>query len=173
MRATTGNNGKGGAINGQGFLFALEESPDGALAPQPSRTPSRSKARPNGLPEQRRRTSPSTDASALMQNVLTEIDGRLCQIEAAIESLRQQVSVQSIIKEFYTTAELAQILGRRPYTVREWCRLGRVNAEKAHSGRGLDDEWRVSHEELVRIQNEGLLAIQKFSRVAAPGRLAK
>lgn len=60
-------------------------------------------------------------------------------------------------KEFYTTAEVAQILGKRPYTVREWCRLGRVRGDKAHSGRGLDEEWRVWHEELMQIQNEGPL----------------
>jgi hypothetical protein len=60
-------------------------------------------------------------------------------------------------KEAYTTGEVATILGRKPYTVREWCRLGRVNAFKAECGRGIDEEWRIEHEELARIRNEGLL----------------
>ncbi|MAT73486.1 MAG: hypothetical protein CMJ58_28725 [Planctomycetaceae bacterium] len=60
-------------------------------------------------------------------------------------------------KESYSTQEIASILGRKPYTVREWCRLRRINATKAMCGRGCEEEWRVSHDELVRIQNEGLL----------------
>ena len=57
----------------------------------------------------------------------------------------------------YTTAEVARILGKSPYTVREWCRLGRVNAEREKDGRGGYGAWRISREELRRIQDEGLL----------------
>jgi hypothetical protein len=46
-------------------------------------------------------------------------------------------------------------------TVREWCRLGRVHAEKKGSGRGRYQSWVISHEELLRIQKEGLLPIRK------------
>jgi len=35
----------------------------------------------------------------------------------------------------------------------------RINAFKAMCGRGSEDEWRVSHRELERIQNEGLLPV--------------
>jgi hypothetical protein len=55
-------------------------------------------------------------------------------------------------------AGTAQILGRAEFTVREWCRLGRVWASKRQCGRGNAKEWIISHEELTRIQNEGLLA---------------
>lgn len=109
------------------------------------------------------------DVMAAMDRIV----GRLTALESAISALRDELHVRQTVKEFYTTAEIAQLLGRRPYTVREWCRLGRINAEKAHSGRGLDEEWRVSHDELVRIQNEGLLAVQKYSHVASPRRLPK
>ena len=49
------------------------------------------------------------------------------------------------------------ILGRAEFTVREWCRLGRINGLKKRNGRGLSAEWVVSHEELLRFQREGLL----------------
>ena len=62
-------------------------------------------------------------------------------------------------REWYTVEEAAEILQRRPFTVREWCRLGRVNGDKRKTGRGSSREWRISHEELVRIQNEGLLPV--------------
>ena len=61
------------------------------------------------------------------------------------------------MKEWYSTAEVAAILGRAEFTVREWCRLGRVRAEKKKCGRGPASEWIVSHEELTRVRNEGLL----------------
>ncbi len=63
-------------------------------------------------------------------------------------------------KDWYTTDELAQILDRAPWTVRQWCRLKRVRAKKRICGRGLSSEWIISHEELTRIQNEGLLPVQ-------------
>ena len=74
-----------------------------------------------------------------------------------LEGIHQLLESKELPKESYTTAEAAKILQRRPYTVREWCRLGRVNAYKTESGRGIDEEWRISREELIRIQNEGLL----------------
>ena len=60
-------------------------------------------------------------------------------------------------KDYYSTSEVAAILGKAEFTVREWCRLGRVWAEKRAAGRGTAREWMISHEELERIQNEGLL----------------
>lgn len=48
---------------------------------------------------------------------------------------------------------MAGLTGRAEFTVREWCRLGRISAEKETHGRKR--EWRVSHEELQRILNHG------------------
>ena len=39
------------------------------------------------------------------------------------------------------------------FTVREWCRLGRIHAEKRAAGRGNSTEWQVSHAELLQIRN--------------------
>ncbi|MCY2993348.1 MAG: helix-turn-helix domain-containing protein [Planctomycetota bacterium] len=74
-----------------------------------------------------------------------------------IETLLEQLVSQRTVKDWYTIAEVAQILGRAEFTVREWCRLGRVSASKRECGRGRAKEWIISHEELTRIQNEGLL----------------
>ena len=78
---------------------------------------------------------------------------RLAKIEALLASLVEQRT----IKEWYSIAEVAVILGKAEFTVREWCRLGRVHAQKKKSGRGVASEWIVSHEELTRVSNEGLL----------------
>ena len=84
---------------------------------------------------------------------LGEVLDRIARLEAEIERLVQQRT----IKEYYTTAEVAQLLGKADFTVREWCRLGRVQATKRASGRGLCREWIIAHAELQRIASEGLL----------------
>lgn len=88
-------------------------------------------------------TPPTTD------EVLT----RLAHIEALLAALVEQRTV----KDWYSTAEVATLLGRAEFTVREWCRLGRVQAEKKKCGRGPASEWIISHAELTRVRNEGLL----------------
>lgn len=81
--------------------------------------------------------------------------GRLERIEAALEVLLRRQT----IKEWYSTQEAAEILGKAEFTVREWCRLGRIHAEKRNSGRGKFHAWVISHAELQRFQREGLLPI--------------
>lgn len=78
---------------------------------------------------------------------------RLQKIEDALTLLVEQRTV----KDWYTTAEVAKLLGRAEFTVREWCRLKRIRAGKKERGRGVASEWIISHDELVRIKNHGLL----------------
>ena len=80
-----------------------------------------------------------------------------------IEQMLQLLIQQRIVKEWYTTAEVAHLLDKAEYTVREWCRLGRIHASKRQYARGAYPEWRISHVELIRIENEGLLPIVKPS----------
>jgi len=76
-----------------------------------------------------------------------------------IESILERLVSERTIKEWYSVAEAAQILEKAEFTVREWCRHGRVWASKRQCGRGNAKEWIISHEELTRIQNEGLLPV--------------
>ena len=78
---------------------------------------------------------------------------RLGKIESSLTTLLRRQSD----KEWYTTKEVSDILGRSEYTVREWCRLRRVKGKKRVSGRGMYQDWIISQEELQRIQKEGLL----------------
>ena len=82
-----------------------------------------------------------------------QIAQRLERIENMLAELMQQKQV----KEFYSTGEVAKLLDRAEFTVREWCRHGRIDASKRECGRGRTKEWMIAHEELKRIQNEGLL----------------
>lgn len=84
---------------------------------------------------------------------LTPLVERLDRIEAA---LRVLVS-QRVDRDYYTTAQAAEHLGLAEFTVREWCRLGRVKAEKRKSGRGAHYQWVIGRGELARYEREGLL----------------
>lgn len=86
------------------------------------------------------------------------VEERLEKIESLLVALveRQQV------REWYTTEQAAQLLGQKAeFTVREWCRNGRIKAEKKRSGRGAYAAWAISHAELLRIQREGLLPVRR------------
>lgn len=84
---------------------------------------------------------------------ITMLVERLDRIEAAVSVLAERQT----IRDWYATDEFAQLVGKAEFTVREWCRLGRVRAEKKGSGRGKYQSWVVSHDELLRYQREGLL----------------
>jgi hypothetical protein len=93
-----------------------------------------------------------------------EVLERLGRIEAALSLLAQRQAV----KEWYTTAELARVCGKAEFTIREWCRHGRIRAQKRQSGRGAHPAWVVSHDEVLRYQREGLLPPMS-ARVGGPG----
>ena len=93
------------------------------------------------------------DAGGSLRGAVQSLAERLDRIEAKLTCLLQQWTV----KEWYAVAEAAEVLGKAEFTVREWCRLGRVRAQKRPCGRGRSQEWMIAHAELERIQNEGLL----------------
>jgi hypothetical protein len=84
------------------------------------------------------------------------IEERLNKLEAMLVILIERQT----FKDFYSTEEFAQLLGKAEFTVREWCRLGRIHAKKKGSGRGAHASWVISHAELLRFQKEGLLPLK-------------
>lgn len=88
-----------------------------------------------------------------MDDKISEILERLGGIESRLAALADR----AVVKEFYSVSEVAQLLGKADFTVREWCRLGRVRAEKRRCGRGRTRDWMISHETLQDIRNHGLL----------------
>lgn len=81
------------------------------------------------------------------------LEERLDKIEAMLLMLVERQT----IREWYSVEEFARLVGRSEFTTREWCRHGRVKAEKKDSGRGAHFSWVISHVELLRFQREGLL----------------
>jgi transposase len=94
-----------------------------------------------------------TSIQEQMQQVLLPIMDRFNQLE-------QRLSL-AVVKESYTTEEVAQRLERAEWTVRQWCNKGQVAGAKKVRGRGRMGEWRIPHEEVVRLQNEGPLPLKR------------
>jgi transposase len=85
------------------------------------------------------------------------VDEKLDRIVAMLVALVEREKV----REWYSTGQVAQLLGKSEYTVREWFRTGRANAAKKSSGRGAHRSWCVSHGEVLRLQREGLLPCRR------------
>lgn len=83
------------------------------------------------------------------------VEERLEKIEALLVTL----VARQTERDWYTTQQVAQLLGKAEFTVRSWCRLGRIRARKKDSGRGAHYEYAISNEELQRLQREGLLPV--------------
>jgi hypothetical protein len=66
-----------------------------------------------------------------------------------IETLLKALLERQTIKEYYSTQEFAQLVGKAEFTIREHC------------GRGAHPAWAIPHSELLRFQKEGLIP---FSR---------
>ncbi|QDV26088.1 helix-turn-helix domain-containing protein [Aureliella helgolandensis] len=89
----------------------------------------------------------AVDESDVLQILLRRLD----QIEAKL-----QIDPKGE-REYFSVSEAAELLGKATFTVREWCRLERINARKRPSGRGRSLEWMISAKEIQRIIDQGLL----------------
>lgn len=70
-----------------------------------------------------------------------------------LDSIEKRLAL-NVEKEAYTTAEVASRIDRAEWTVRQWCNKGRIRAKRVH-GKGRGGEWRITREELERIQKDG------------------
>jgi hypothetical protein len=68
------------------------------------------------------------------------LEERLEKIEAMLLVLVERHQM----REWYSVEEFARVVRRAEFTCREWCRHGRINAEKKDSGRGAYASWAIS-----------------------------
>ena len=88
---------------------------------------------------------------------IAALEGGVAAIEQLLSATAQALDKPKTPREFYSVPEFAALVGRNVYTVREWCRLERINAEKCDSGRGDAKNWKIPTAELQRYRDHGLL----------------
>jgi len=101
----------------------------------------------------------STTAIALANDALARIaDGidslgrRLVIVEESLAEVKRELHHGAPAKEWYSTSEVAEILDKSDFTVRErWCNQDRIECEKdPDSGK-----WRIPSAEVHRLRNGG------------------
>ena len=97
--------------------------------------------------------SGSSSGSSDVVTMLAELARRQARIEECVDEILQLLQSQQIEKEWYSTAELAEIKGVKQYTVQErWCNQGRIECMKDDNGK-----WRIPGDEVRRLRRgEGL-----------------
>ena len=80
---------------------------------------------------------------------ITKLKNQVAEIR---DLLKRQINT-GVVREFYSVNEVADRAGYERWTIRQACNKGRIKATKGDDGR-----WRVPHEELVRLQEQGLPA---------------
>lgn len=85
--------------------------------------------------------------------ILDDLMRRVRRLEAQLAALSESPT----LAKSYSVAEFSAEVRRSRETVREWARLGRVLAERRMTGCGPYREWVISHAELLRYRQEGLL----------------
>jgi hypothetical protein len=93
------------------------------------------------------------------ESALAGMDSQVTRVDSVLAEIRSLVIQQGTAHDCCTTEEAAQVLHKAKSTIRKWCRLGRINAEKRGSERGKLQSWVISHDELLRYQREGLLPL--------------
>lgn len=92
--------------------------------------------------------------------LLSNVELYLTQIEERLAAVTENApAVNSTRREYYGVAEFAKLVGKSEYTVREWCRLFRIKAEKCESGHGDYKAWKIPADELTRYRDHGLLKL--------------
>jgi hypothetical protein len=98
-----------------------------------------------------------------LRTVLAEMRGELANLTAIRQELqtRQITRPANETRAHYSVEEVAKILGKSSYTVRQWCNEGRLNATKRIERRGRNALWSIPAAEIERYRNEGLLPLAR------------
>ena len=93
----------------------------------------------------------SGDSRLILQSLQIVAD-RLMGLEKLATEIHQLLIGQRQEKEWYSTGELAEILGKSQYTIQErWCNDGRIECEKDPA----TGKWRIPGHEIRRLRAGG------------------
>jgi hypothetical protein len=89
---------------------------------------------------------------------LNSVDKRLANLEQLVAGMGFAGAERQAEREWYSTAESAELLGKSDFTIREkWCNQGRIECEKCPDS----GKWRIPAHEINRLRNGGGLKPRK------------
>ena len=94
-----------------------------------------------------------------LMKLVSDVELYLSKIEQRLAVVASGDLQPNSVRTYYSVSEFAELVHKSEYTVREWCRLYRINAEKCDSGHGDSKAWKIPADELIRYQNNGLLSL--------------
>lgn len=99
-----------------------------------------------------------TEGLAGLKTGVDECLNRLIGIEELLHDIRSSMGQVGNQKEWYTTPEVAELLGKKQYTIQErWCNQGRIVCEKDEAS----GKWRIPAGEVKRLLAGGGLLPKK------------
>ena len=103
----------------------------------------------NAADQERSRSSgdntPTCAASESHPSKLMTSSGETVKTEADED---QFPGSSGVAKEWFTTKDVAALVNRKPFTVREWCRLSRIHCKRRLNRKG---QWYISKDEVERL----------------------
>lgn len=115
------------------------------------------------LASQKTSTQAGTDSLSMESQtaLLSLIATRVEQLMEHVLRLYERIgNVEGESPPAVSVEQAARLLGRQPFTVREWCRNGRMKAHRA-TARGPYAEWRIPMDSIRAYQANGLLPIAR------------
>jgi hypothetical protein len=91
--------------------------------------------------------------------VLQTVADRVTAVQEQLRRLEEALHGDEPEPTALTVAAAAALCNRSEFTVREWCRHGRIQCERASSGRGPYAEYRIPMEAIRHYQSHGLLPL--------------
>src|SRR5690349_8640386 len=82
------------------------------------------------------KNSPGLAQETWARTISSERLDRIERTQVAILERLEILNSRQVVKDYYSTKEVAARVDRSDYQVREWCREGRVKGEKRPVGRG-------------------------------------
>ena len=84
--------------------------------------------------------------------MLSALEERISQLTQVVEGLDSRVSDMDISKDWYSTRDVAELMGVTGHTVRErWCNQSRIACEK----NPVTGKWRIPGHEYKRLKRGG------------------
>jgi hypothetical protein len=85
------------------------------------------------------------------------LTAQLTDVQSKLDRIFELLASPKETRACYTVEEVAKMICKSDFTVRQWCNQGRINAKKGEERRGGATRWRISSAEIHRYKEEGLM----------------